>query len=151
MKSVCNGCNALINELHCIELSFINKTFAPLTSILERLSVVKYIQLQRNKTGGTGSWTQGLSDCSRLLYHWAIPPPARRSSTGYYMNIHLWLAYHQWIKPIMCHLVTYHMKGFHISTMRQLQNSWVLFLHTKFHQVMQPMAGTISSSGCDTR
>ena len=26
------------------------------------------------KTGGTGSWTQGLSDCSRLLYHWAIPP-----------------------------------------------------------------------------
>ena len=26
------------------------------------------------KRGGTGSWTQGLSDCSRLLYHWAIPP-----------------------------------------------------------------------------
>ena len=28
--------------------------------------------------GGTRSWTKDLSDCSRLLYHWAIPPCSRR-------------------------------------------------------------------------
>ena len=51
MKKVCNGCNALINELHCIELSPINKIFAPLSSILKWLSAVKEIQLQRKNRG----------------------------------------------------------------------------------------------------
>ena len=32
------------------------------------------MHLKKNTGGGTRSWTMDLSICSRLLYHWAIPP-----------------------------------------------------------------------------
>ena len=45
--------------------------------------------------GGTRIWTKGLSDCSRLLYHWAIPPDL-------WNEVHLTHLFFQHVK-MLCH------------------------------------------------
>ena len=51
------------------------------TFVIPESTFVSKKATKKKYWGGTRIWTKGLSDCSRLLYHWAIPPTDEKRCT----------------------------------------------------------------------
>ena len=63
----------------CIDFAFLAKV-RRWDVLQKRINYIKktiWNFSKRDLRGGTRSWTKDLSICSRMLYHWAIPPLPR--------------------------------------------------------------------------
>ena len=60
------------------------------------------LTVQQNCIGDTRIWTMDLSDCSRLLYHWAISPRPRIGVWSTQLHVDTWTLEHLCFREHQC-------------------------------------------------